>query len=254
MDTSIKNAKDYYAIDIIHLAKTLLHRIWIVILAGILAAAAGFSYASFFITPLYSSNVRIYVNNSSISVGSASLSISSAEISASQSLVKTYIVILKDESTLELIAEKADLPYSAGQLGGMISASAVNETEIMRITVTSSDPYEASKIANCIADVLQIRISEIIKGTSMEVVGYSKPNLHKVSPSITSYTAKGFAVGAVIAAAIIVLVALYDNTIRDEEYLIQADDYPLLAKIPDLFDTGSSKYGYKKYGYYQSNK
>lgn len=254
METSGNNTKDYYVIDIFHIARVLFHKLWIVILGGILAAVIGLSYAAFMITPKYSSSVRIYVNNSSISLGSASLSISSSEISAAQSLVRTYIVILKDETTLEQIIEKANLSYSTSQLSSMINAQAIDETEIMRVVVTGEDPYEAANIANCIADVLQTRISEIIKGASMEVVGYSKPNLQKVSPSITRYTATGFVIGALLAAAVIVVFALKDNTIHDEDYLIQADDYPLLAKIPDLFETGTGKYSYKKYGYQKGGK
>lgn len=253
METSGKELREY-TIDLVHIAKVLFRKLWVIILGGVLAAAAAFYVAAFIITPQYSSSVRIYVNNSAISLGNTSLSISSSEISAAQSLVRTYIVILKDTTTLEKIIEKANLPYSPGQLSGMINAYAVNDTEIMRINVTCDDPYVAANIANCIADVLQVRISEIIKGTSMAVVGYGKPNLSKVSPNVTKRTAMGFLVGAVLAAAIIVVLALMDNTIHDEDYLIESGDYPLLAKIPDLAGSGSGKYGYKKrYGYYYRN-
>ena len=181
MEISNKNFKDYYVIDFAHITKTIFQKIWAIILAGVMMAAIGFSAATFFIEPLYSSSVRLYVNNSSISIGSASLSISSSEISAAQSLVRTYIVILKDQTTLEKVIEKANLSYTHEELYDMIEAFSVDDTEVMKVVITSKDPYEASRIANCIADVLQIRIAEIIKGTSMEVVGYATPDLHKIS-------------------------------------------------------------------------
>ena len=262
METANKSFKDYYVIDLAHITKAVLQRMWVIILVALLTAAMGFSTAAFLIEPLYSSSVRLYVNNSSISIGSASLSISSSEISAAQSLVRTYIVILKDQTTLEKVIEKADLSYTHEELYDMIEAYSVDDTEVMKVVITSNDPYEATRIANCIADVLQIRISEIIKGTSMEVVGYATPNLHKVSPSITQYTAIGFILGFLFSLAIVVIAALRDNTIHDEDYLIKAGDYPLLAKIPDLYDDGAGKYGYRKYGrygygrygYYQKNE
>lgn len=134
METSGKELREY-TIDLVHIAKVLFRKLWVIILGGVLAAAAAFYVAAFIITPQYSSSVRIYVNNSAISLGNTSLSISSSEISAAQSLVRTYIVILKDTTTLEKIIEKANLPYSPGQLGGMINAYSVNDTEIMRINL-----------------------------------------------------------------------------------------------------------------------
>ncbi len=260
MDTVNKNFKDYYVIDFAHITKAIFQKMWAIIISAVLTAAIGFSIAAFLIEPQYSSSVRLYVNNSSISIGSASLSISSSEISAAQSLVRTYIVILKDQTTLEQVIEKAELSYTHEELYDMIEAYSVDDTEVMKVVITSKDPYEASKIANCIADVLQVRIAEIIKGTSMEVVGYATPNLHKISPSIVQYTAIGFVLGLLLAILVVVIAALKDNTIHDEDYLLKAEDYPILAKVPDLFDDGykkygkHSKYGDKKYGYYSDKR
>ncbi len=253
MESANKNFKEYYVIDFAHITKALFQKMWAIILAAVLTAMAGFSAAAFFIEPLYSSSVRLYVNNSSLSLGSASLSISSSEISAAQSLVRTYIVILKDQTTLEKVIEKAELSYTHEELYDMIDAYSVDDTEVMKVEITSKDPYEAAKIANCIADVLQIRIAEIIKGTSMEVVGYATPDLQKISPSITKYTAIGFILGFVLATVVVVIIALSDKTIHDEDYLLKAEDYPILAKVPDLYDDGVGKYSYKKYGKYSYN-
>lgn len=75
-----------------------------------------FSYAKFLIVPLYESKAMMYVNNSSLSLGNTSFSISSGELSAAQSLVETYIVILKSRLTLNAVIEKADLPYTYEEL------------------------------------------------------------------------------------------------------------------------------------------
>lgn len=114
----------------------------------------------------------------------------------------------------------------------------------MRVTVTGEDPYEVSKIANCIAEVLPIRISEIIDGASMEVVDSAIPNLNKISPSITKYTAVGFILGIFLSIGIIVIFAMLDDTIHDEEYILKTYNYPILAKIPNLLDMNSKEYGY----------
>ncbi len=244
MENKEKSTKDYYTIDFLHIVKSLWHRVWIIVLAGILAAAVGFSIAAFVIKPEYSSSIMLYVNNSSFSLGNTSFSISSSEITAAQSLVKTYGEILNNRTTLERVIEKAEVDYTYRELSEMLVASPSNDTEIMRVTVTANDPYEASKIANCIAEVLPVRISEIIDGASMEVVDAAVPVLEKVSPSITKYTAIGLIIGALFAALALAIAAMLDETIHNEDYVLQTYDYPILAKIPDLLDSGSGQYGY----------
>ena len=219
-------------------------------LCGLLLAAIGFSIASFVIAPQYSSSIMLYVNNSSVSIGNTSFSISSSEITAAQSLVKTYTEILMNRTTLNKVIEKADVDYSYEEVYSMISAGSANETEILQITVTCEDPYESAKIVNCIAEVLPVRIAEIIEGSSMEVVDSGVVNEQKVSPSITKYTAIGLLIGIVISSAILVILAIMDDTIHDEEYILQNYEYPILAKVPDLINSGAKPYGY----YYQSKK
>ncbi|MGN0493362.1 MAG: YveK family protein [Acutalibacteraceae bacterium] len=246
MNNQTKASDDYNVIDLLHIAKALWQRAWIIILSALAAAGVGFFISAFTIAPKYSSQILLYVNNSSVSLGNTSFSISASDISASQSLVKTYGVILKNRTTLEKVIDETGVPYTYSQLSAMIDTAAVNDTEVMRVTVTSIDPYEASKIANCIAEVLPTRISEIIEGCSMEVIDSAVPNTNKISPNITKFTAQGFIIGFVIAAGILVVLAIMDDTIHDEDYIINTYDYPLLAVIPDLSTADSTKYGYRK--------
>ena len=243
--------KEYYTIDLMHIIKTLLHRVWLIILAGVVGAGVGFSVARFMIQPTYSSSILLYVNNTSFSLGDTSVTISSSQITAAQNLVKTYGVILNNRTTLERVIDKTGVNYTYRQLSSMIEANPANKTEIMKVTVTANDPYEAAKIANGIAEVLPVRVSEIVDGASMEVVDSAIPELQKIGPNITSYTAAGLVWGVLLAVIVLVIIALLDDRIHDEDYVLQNYDCPILAKIPDLIShDGSKHYGY----YYQTKK
>ena len=244
------NANDeLYTIDLLRLAKELWRKAWALVLAGVLCAAVGFSYARFYLTPKYSATAMLYVNNSTFSVGKASFSISSSEISAAQSLVKTYIVILRNRTTLEEVIKRAGVDYTYGQLRSMITAQSVDNTEVFHVTVTSSDPEEAALLANKIAEVLPVRVAEIIDGSSMRLVDRAVVNRTKVSPDITKYAATGLLIGVLLAAAIIVLRTLLDDVIHDEDYLRNTYDLPVLSRVPDLYEKSSRKYGYyRSYG------
>lgn len=246
MNGQTKVSDVYSPIDLLHIAKALWQRAWIIVLSAVIAATCAFLYSTYTIMPKYSSSVMLYVNNSSLSLGSTTLKISSADIVASQSLVETYNVILKNRTTLEKVLERTGLSYSYSALSEMITTGSVNETQIMSVTVTSTDPYEAAKIANCVAEVLPERVSEIMTNCSMEVIDSAVPNTDKVSPNITKYTAQGFIIGFLIAAGILAVVAFMDDTIHDEDYIINTYDYPILAVIPDLSTTASNNYGYRQ--------
>ncbi len=241
-----QKAKDYYTIDLLHIVKVLRNRLWLVVLAGIAAAAIGFSVAAFAIAPQYSASILLYVNNSSINLGNTSFNITASDITASQSLVKTYSVILKNRTTMERVIEQTGVTYTPDDLMDMINATSANGTQIMQVTVTSTDPYEAAKLANCIADVLPARISGIIDGATMEVVDSAVPDTRKISPSITRYTAVGMILGVLASVMVIALLAAMDNTIHDEEYILQTYRYPILAKVPNLLETEEKGYGYYK--------
>ena len=244
MEKTENSNKEYYTIDLLHIVKSLARRAWLIALCGLLAAAIGFSISAFAIAPTYSSSVKLYVNNSSISLGNTNFSISASELTAAQSLVRTYGEILDSRSTLERVIEKADVDYSWKELSDMIEYAPSNDTEIMRVTVTCEDPYEARRIANTIADVLPVRISEIIDGASMEVVDSAIADLEKVAPSITKYTAIAFILGILFSVAVVVVFALMDDTIHDEEYILRTYDYPILGKVPNLLNTGNRSYAY----------
>lgn len=247
MERHEKNTKDYYVIDLAHIVKVIWQRLWVVVLVSVLTTAIGFSMAAFVIPPTYSSSIMLYVNNSSFSVGDLGFSISSSELTAAQSLAKTYTVLLKNRTTLERLINEIHTDYTWEEIYDMIESGPVNETEVMQVTVTCRNPYDAQRIANGIAKVLPQRVAEIVEGATMEVVDSAVVELEKVAPSVAAYTAVGFLLGVLLSVLVLVIIALMDNTVHDEEYVIRAYDYPILAKVPSLNATGGKKYGYTYY-------
>lgn len=249
MNNSVEN--EIPEIDLIHIFELLMSKLWIIAVVGFIGAVSMFYYSTTMITPKYQSSSMFYVNNSNINIGSASFSISSADISASQSLVDTYIAILKTRNTLDTVIEKFDLDYTYAQLSSMITVTNVNSTEIFKVTVTSPDPTEACKIANAITEVLPDKISEIVTGSSARIVDYAAINPSKISPSISKYTLIGMLVGALLTAIVIVIIDFFDDTIKDDTYLLNTyDEIATLAVIPNLHSRHKASHYYTKKKYY----
>lgn len=241
-----RNGED--EIDLLKLAKALWRRAWAIVLAAAVFGGAALAYTALFITPLYKAEALMYVNSSDISVGGAKVSISQAELSAAQSLVDTYVVILNTRTTLEDVIAQSGVSYTYEQLKGMISAAAVNSTEVFSIEVTSSDPSEAELLANTIAQVLPERIASIVEGTSARIVDYAVAPSQKASPSLQKNTMIGILVGVLLSGGVIVAMELLDEQIHDSDYLLQTYDIPVLAVIPDLLSTSGGNDYYQGYG------
>ncbi|MGN1047694.1 MAG: YveK family protein [Eubacteriales bacterium] len=238
-------------IDIFRLFFSLLKKWWIILLAALLCGGLAFGYTTNFVTPQYTANALMYVN-SSISVGGGSLQITAGELSVAKTLVDTYCIILKARLTLEEVIKVADLNYTYEQLSGMVSAEAVNETEIFRITVRSKDPEEACKIANAITDVLPEKIEEIVAGSSVRTVDMAVVPTAPSSPSVRRNTILGMFAGIVVSCAAIIFFRILDDTIDSVDDVIEeyGDSIPLLAVIPDI----NAKSGKSKYYYYYGHR
>lgn len=232
-------------IDLLQLGRALLHRIWALILAAAILGGCALLGTVLLIRPTYKATALMYVNNSTLSVGSTKVSISQGDLQAAQSLVDTYTIILQTRSTLEEVIEEAELPYSYEELVKMIEAKSVNGTEIFSIDAFSHSPAEAEKIANTIAQVLPNRIASIVEGCSARIVDYAVIPAKKDSPSITKNTILGGLIGFILAAGIVIVKELTDDEIRDEDYLLQTYDIPVLAVIPDLQSSDHTGTGYE---------
>lgn len=245
---SVRAQRPVTTIDLLDLMKYLWKKAVYIIAATVLGGLIAYIYAAFMITPQYSASVMIYVNASSVSVGNTSVKISNGDLSASRNLVDTYLVILGSRETLQEVIDDLDLSYTYRQLSNMISGGSVNDTEVFRVTVTSTDPQEAADIANDILKVLRVRIKKIIDGSQAVSVDGAIPNHVPVSPNIPRYTVMGALVAMIIVGAAIVIQFLMDTEIHSESYLLNTyPDIPLLTVVPDI-NASDHGYGYS-YGY-----
>ena len=246
MENKTAEKKPGIEINLQKLFSALLNKMWLIVAVAVVMAVVTFLGTYFFVTPQYQSSAMFYVNNSSFSMGDASFSITSSDITASKSLVKSYIVILKTQQTMDDIIDYTGIDRTNGELLQMISAESVDNTEIFKVVIESSDPVEAKKIADAISYILPKRISSIIEGTSAKVVDMPRVPVSPSSPSYTTNAIIGFLVGLTLTVSVIVLMEIFDVTIRSEDDIAQNSEHPILASVPDM--NASSKGGYY-YGY-----
>lgn len=231
-------------IDLKRLVVVLWRRLWLLLLVAAVGAGIAFSYAKFFVSPSYASSVTLYVNNNYVD----SPGFSSSQLTAAQDLAKTYMVIMESRNVLQTVAEQTKLGYTYNHLKGMVSATAVNETEIFEVRVTGGNYQHVTQIANAIADVLPEKITSVVEGSSVRVVDRAVENPNPVGPNYRSYMMLGAVAGFGLCLVALLVLELLDTTIYSEEYLSQRyENIPLLTVIPGA--ETNTKCAYK--GYYE---
>ncbi|MCR5150279.1 MAG: hypothetical protein K6B52_03525 [Clostridiales bacterium] len=244
----MQNNDNVREIDLVIILKTLVKKIWLIILSAVVCGSLFFSLVYVAVDPTYTADIELYVNNTDISVGNASFNISSSTLNAAQQLVNTYIVILNSRTTLNEVIEYAGVNIKPERLKSMITAKAVDSTEIFKINVETTDPALSTVLANAIAKVLPNRIAEIVDGSSVRVVDYAVTPSRRSGPAYTRITVIGVLIGILCSTVTVIVRAVMDNVIHEEAYLSQAYDIPVLASIPDSRETKGSRYYYYSHG------
>lgn len=241
----MKNEDNNYNEEFFDLGKIfalLWKHIVLILTCGIIGAAALFLYARMFITPMYQANALLFTNSSTISIGN--YDVGTSTLGNESGYITTYIEIIRSRSNMELVKEQSGVSYSVSALRNMVTASTVTQTGLFRISVTSRSPEEARMLVNLIAAILPDKVAEIVNNSSIKVVDYAETPQSRVSPNYIQYAGIGLLLGIVLCAGVLLLIAYFDDEIHNEDYLLNAYHYPVLASIPDLTSKSSGKYGY----------
>ena len=220
-----------FDVDLKRLFLEVLKRLWLILLVGIICGASVFAYAKFFITPQYKATATIYIQNYT---GDNDKKIYSSDLSASQNLVTTYQGLFTSDNVLNRVKEKLGDNYSADAIRAAFTAEAVEDTPILKISISDHDPEQAAKIVNEIAKVAPDAIMNLVEGSSVKVVDLSRVPTEISYPSYKKLALIGCVIGAVLTLAIIVLLVLFNSYIEGEEDITKLFDAPVIGKIPDF--------------------
>lgn len=214
--------------------------IFIIAIALIGAAVAG-CFTNFFIEPLYTANVKLYVNSNNDTLISSNGAISSSEIDASQKLVNTYIVVVESKSFAKKVADKLGNNVSSAAVRGMISCSQIQDTLAFQINVTSKDPQLAAEVANVIAETCPDEIVRVLKVGGVEVIDYADVPQNPSSPNVKKNVLIGFMAAFAVSFAIFFLKEIFNTSITTENDLAREFNIPVLGTIPRLFPNENKK-------------
>ena len=214
-------------IDLVELFDYFFRRAYIIIITALVFLVGGLNYTVFLKEPLYKSDVNVIL----VSKNSQSSSLQS-EIASNQKLAATYRELVTSRSVLNEVIEDLDLTYTVSQLQKMISVQNVNETEIIKITVSSSKPKEAKEIANIIAVKFQDEVKDIYNLENVSIIDKAVIAKEPYNINVVKESIIYIALGVVLSCGVIFVIYYFDNTIKSIDQVEKRLGIPVIGTVP----------------------
>ena len=152
---------------------------------------------------------------------------------------------------MEEVKKELNLEQATSTIASMISVELEEDTRLMTISVTSTDPKLAKKIADTVREVANERLKQIMDGLEpVRSVDEAKLPTSPSYPNVEKNTMIGFILGFGLALVVVVVLYILDDTIKTPEDIEKRFGVSVIGAIP-LKSSDSSK-GYYGYGYGES--
>ena len=215
-------------IDIAKIFRSILSKLWLVILVGLIAALGAYYYTSEMVTPTYSSTARVYIQNRQTTQSSTS------DLQSATTLKEDFQVIVRsDEVYRQALDSIGEDGANYKSLRGKVSLDK-NTTRFVDITVSDPDPVRAKKLADAIAYVSRIRAKEILGVEDVAIEQLGSVSTSPSSPSMSKNIILGAAAGIVLVSCIIGLVTFFDNKLTTVDDIEKYLGITVLGSIPDI--------------------
>lgn len=226
-----KNKETTFA-DII---ETFLPKLWIMLLVGILLAAAISVYFVGVKEDTYTSSVIVYVYNEKPN----SATTSTSDLQAAEQMVNVYDIAIKSEKFLKLVIADGELSeYNLTPRGiqSMLKVSQVSDTAVFKVSVTTTSPTLSYDVAQAITNGIERHIqgaNGLVKNALLSSI-LEDPTVPSAPNSKGTVTKAiiAFAIGFIATAAVVWASSVLDVVIRSAKKIEENLDIPLLGVIP----------------------
>ncbi|MEO1768396.1 YveK family protein [Candidatus Enterococcus ferrettii] len=218
--------------EIFDILKKRIGMILVTTLASILIAGA---VTFFIITPKYSASTQMIVQSSTAENPNTNLQ---NDINGNVLLINTY----KDMITGDLVIDtardqlQAENNYSltSENLRAMVEVEQSQNSQMFQVIATAEHPQEAAVIANKVSQIFQEKAQEVLAVNKVTITSNAQTPTKPVSPNNKLNLAIGAALGIMLGVGIAFLLELVDKTVKDERFVIETLDLPILGQVTEM--------------------
>ena len=216
-------------IDLLELFRAVLKYIKLIIVLCIVFGLGGFLGTKFLITPTYTASTSIYLTPQISESGSLDYN----SQMANSKLVTNVVNLMTQNNVMSEVAKDVGME-NAASVKKCISVTNETNTEIVKVTATTTDPKLSKDIANGTVNTFIKTMQKNLNVRNIEIVDKAKLSYVPSGPSIKKNTMMATLVGGVIGVGYAVLKFLLDNRLRTKEEAEKYLGIPVFAEFPEM--------------------
>lgn len=226
-----ENIFEEEGIDFLELLESIWQHKLMIILLVLAGAFVTFAKIYYLMPDAYTSSGILYISNKKEAVSELQ-TIQKQDIDTSRSLSATCIEILKTTSFLDEITQDVR-EYTQDNISGMINISAINETELLRVTATAPTAQAAYKISDSILQKAPGKLMGIYKNGEVEIVDPPKMPIAPDDKGIVLKTCIGALMGFFLGVLILFVRSFFDTKVRSAEAAAKRYNVSILGELPE---------------------
>lgn len=220
-----------------------------IVLIIVVFTIIGVVYSFGFVKPKYSSSTTLVLAMSSKNEKEGDkkgTSITTTDMTLNSNLVPTYSELIKSNNIMREVIKNLEIDEDEDILKKCVSVSSVQETEVIKITVTYDNAKDAANIANEIAKAFSNKINEIYKINNIYIVDIAEVDEEPTNINHIKDAILFMFVGFAISIAYVFVLNMLDTTVKAAEDIENAYKIPVLVSVPTIENFGAEERGGRK--------
>ncbi len=202
---------------------------WYICLASVLIClSVALYYVSFKMEPMYSASTTIFLSNDAADAERAN----ATNVTIAEKLKEDCQVLITSDRVLD--TAQRTLPADVDIRLAKISVSSVEESRIVKLSITYPNAENAANIANAITESLITEAKAITKIENIQFVDRATVPEGPLTGRSRNFVLVALVFGFAVGFGIVLLIEVLDKKLHSASDIPALFDLPVLASIPKI--------------------
>lgn len=215
-------------INIKELIKAMLKRWWVLFIGTVIFGGLAYAWSYYNYVPIYEASTTLFVGKNIEQNG-----MSAGDLYLGSALISDYREIAKSRLVASEVLNELGLKFMSPEgMAGRVGVTSKNDTRIIQITVSDTNPKLAMDITNKVAEVFQKKVIDIMQVENVQIIDKATLPRYPLASNQKRNIMLGLIFGFALGAGIVFLIEYLDNNIKTPEDVQKYLEAPVIAVIP----------------------